>query len=114
MSFINKYIPIPKQISDSSDLCYIIEGLCISMICYLFYIELAPGMGGIMFRPWSDGKIHFNPLGALPILKYPFQSKEFWKPEFWDINFITFTTLGAILYYTYKKYVDLLLEIQNI
>jgi hypothetical protein len=96
------------------DIRYLIEGMTFSGLCFLLYIELAPGMGGILFRPWSDGKIHFNPLGALPLMRYPLESKVFWQPEYWDINFFTFTTIGTLLFYTFRKYIDLLKEIQNI
>jgi len=71
-------------------------------------------MGGILFRPWSDGKTHFNPLGALPMLKYPFEKKDFWRPELWDLNFIVFTVFGTLIYYIFRKYMGLLIELEEI
>ena len=78
---------------DTKDITYFTEGVILAFFIFICYLELNPKIGGIMFRPWSDGETYFNPLGIIPILKYPFQSNHFWKPENWDLNFITFSAL---------------------
>jgi len=103
-----------QYVQTNEDLIYILEGAFLSLFIFLLYIEFSPGMGGILFRPWSDGKMHFNPLGALPMFQYPFREVHFWKPENWDLNFIIFTALGTLIYYTFRKYLKLLAEIQQL
>lgn len=85
---------------------YYIQGLIISFIIYLFYIELNPGIGGIFIRPDSKGSFRFRISGVFPMLKYPFTSLNFWKPANWDMNFIVFTGFGATLYTGLKYFLN--------
>tara|TARA_R100001163_G_C5068020_1_gene207713 strand:+ start:5876 stop:6232 length:357 start_codon:yes stop_codon:yes gene_type:complete len=86
---------------------YYFQGLLLSFIIYLFYIELNPKMGGIFFRPDSTGTFKFNFLGAGPMLSYPFKSLNFWNPNNWDLNWIVFSNIGAVLYTLLKYYQNL-------
>lgn len=85
---------------------YYIQGLVLSLVIYLFYLELNPGIGGIFMRPDSTGHTKFRLGGVVPILKYPFQSVEFWKPKNWDLNFLIFTGAGAGIYAGLKYYLN--------
>jgi hypothetical protein len=74
------------------------QGSLLSFVAYLVYLETNPKIGGIIIRPGSDMKRHFNLTGVIPMLKYPFQSLDFWYPTMWDLNFIIFTQVGAAIY----------------
>ena len=86
---------------------YYLQGLLLSFVIYLFYIELNPKMGGIFFRPDSTGTFKFNFWGAGPMLSYPFKSFNFWRLENWDLNWLVFSNIGAILYTLLKYYQNL-------
>lgn len=89
---------------------YYLQGAILSFIIWLLYLELSPKLGGIFFRPDSTGKFRFRLEGVLPMLAYPFQSVEFWKPTNWDLNFIVSSGLGGIIYALLKYYQSTLLE----
>ena len=82
---------------------YYLQGLVLSWVIFLFYLELNPKIGGIFFRPDSTGEMRFRLGGVVPMLYYPFQSINFWYPWNWDLNFLVFTNLGAGVY-TLLKY----------
>ena len=72
-----------------------IVGNALSFMLFMLYLETSNKIGGILRRPCSDGRVHFNIQGIVPVLKYPFQSTHFWWPHFWDSNFIVFTQTGT-------------------
>lgn|SRR3989304_7726426 len=81
-----------------------LTGLLLSFIAFGIWIEKSPKMGGIFVRPGPDGRKHFNLEGILPMLKYPFQSIQFWKPQYWDLNFIVFTQVLTVTFMAIKAY----------
>lgn len=84
--------------SDQNLTQYFGEGLGASFLLYLLLLETRSDMGGFFYRPNDDGGQSFVLSGALPILTYPFRSLEFWSPRNYDLNFITFSLLGAGTY----------------
>jgi len=83
-----------------------VQGLILSFIAYGIYLEMSPTMGGIFIRLGPDNRKHFNLGGILPMLKYPFQSFNFWRPDYWDLNFIIFTQVGTGAYMLLKNYLN--------
>lgn len=77
---------------------YYVQGLTIGLILYFLYMEFNPKIGGIFLRPDSRGITRFRFKGILPVLKYPFQSFNFWLPQNWDLNFIMFSNFWAMVY----------------
>lgn len=75
-----------------------LQGLFLSFMIYMLYVETNPKMGGIFFRPDSTGVFKFSLLGIVPLLLYPFKSLDFWYPWNWDLNFIMFSNIGAFIY----------------
>ena len=83
---------------------YYFQGALLSFVIWLLYLELSPKLGGIFFRPDSTGLFRFRLEGVSPMLKYPFQSLEFWKPTNWDLNFMVSSSLGGLIYASLKYY----------
>jgi hypothetical protein len=79
-------------------------GNLISFLIYCLYLEVNPQIGGIFIRPNSKGERTFNANGIIPMLKYPFENGTFWNPENWDLNWITFTQIGAGVYTLMKNF----------
>lgn len=95
---------IPLLLAENNLLNYYAQGSALSLVIFLFYLELNPAIGGIFLRPDSLGKTKFRLQGIIPVLKYPFQSWDFWKPCNWDLNFIMFTGIGSMIYTILKYY----------
>lgn len=108
-SFFQSSLPIyyeylVEYISDNPLTNYYFQGLIMSFLIWLLYLELSPKLGGIFFRPDSNGDFHFRLSGVMPMLLYPFQSLNFWYPQNWDLNFIMFSQIGAFIYTLLKYY----------
>jgi hypothetical protein len=89
---------------------FYLQGAVLSFMIWLLYLELSPKLGGIFFRPDSTGTFRFRLGGVLPMLAYPFQSIEFWKPTNWDLNFIVSSSLGGLVYSLLKYYQSIIME----
>lgn len=85
---------------------YYLQGILISGMIFFFYLELSPQIGGIFYRPDSEGLTKFNIMGVVPMLLHPFKSFDFWYPRNWDLNFIVFTQMGALIYVLLKSYTN--------
>jgi len=103
-SMPNYYSEITNYLSDNPLTNYYFQGLVMSFIIWLLYLELSPKLGGIFFRPDSSGNFRFRLGGVIPMLLYPFQSLDFWYPNNWDLNFIMFSQIGALIYTLLKCY----------
>jgi hypothetical protein len=69
-------------------------------ILWLFYLELSPRIGGIVFRPNSDGNLVFSTNSIINITFYPFKNYSLWYPTFWDLNiFIILLLILSIFYF---------------
>jgi len=75
-----------------------LQGLCLSFVIWMLYLELSPTLGGIFFRPDSSGISKFRLDGVIPMLTHPFKDLTFWYPQNWDLNFIMSSNVGAIIY----------------
>ena len=82
---------------------YYLQGIFLSGMIFFFYLELSPQIGGIFYRPDSTGETKFNITGVIPMLLHPFKSFDFWHPRNWDLNFIVFTQIGALVYVILKS-----------
>ncbi|MEX0596658.1 MAG: hypothetical protein WD512_09165 [Candidatus Paceibacterota bacterium] len=81
---------------------YYLQGLSISFVIWMLYLELNPKLGGIFFRPDSNNVPKFKFTNVIPMLKYPFQNWNFWYPSNWDLNFMIFSNIGSIIYTVLK------------
>ena len=83
-----------------------LQGLILSSIFFGIYLEMKwlSKMGGIFIRPGPDNRKHFSLSGIVPMLKYPFQSLNYWRPSYWDLNFIIFTQVGTAIYMVLKSH----------
>ena len=50
----------------------------ISLLIYLAYLELSPGLGNIWFRYNSNNIRCINILGAISMILYPLKNLTFW------------------------------------
>ncbi len=76
---------------------YILLGSIIGFIYFLYELE-SPSMGGVIFRPNSDGIIQISWDSILNILVAPFKYLHFWTNyELFSINWIIMTTLGGLI-----------------
>ena len=75
------------------------KGVLLSSIFYIIYLEISPGMGNIWLRPDSDNKIYINFESLVNIMFiYPFQSWNFWKIEFWDLNWPLLSFVSGLFF----------------
>lgn len=64
--------------------------LLLSLIIYLAYLELSPGLGNIWFRLNADNVRTINIMSALNMIFYPLKNITFWSVENWDLNFFIY------------------------
>jgi hypothetical protein len=77
----------------------IILGGIIGFIYFLYELE-SPSMGGILFRPNSDGIKEFSIGSLINIMIAPFRYINFWTDiNLHSINWIITTGIGCLLYY---------------
>ena len=62
----------------------------LSLIIYLSYLELSPGLGNIWFRLNADNVRVINIMGALNMIFYPIKDLSFWSIKNWDLNFFIY------------------------
>lgn len=74
----------------------------ISLLIYLAYLELSPGLGNIWFRYNSNNIRCINILGAISMILYPLKNLTFWYVQNWDLNFFIYYILIKILSYIYE------------
>ena len=70
--------------------------LSVFLVVFVLWCEI--GIGNILFRPNSNGKINFLPHGWIPLVVAPLKHKEFWNTDLVMFNiFIVFLffLLGA-------------------
>lgn len=77
----------------------------LSLIIYLSYLELSPGLGNIWFRINSNNIRCINILGAINMILYPLKNITFWYINNWDLNFFMYYIFFNIILYIYDKYV---------
>lgn len=70
----------------------------ISLIVYLSYLELSPGLGNIWYRLNADNIRVINLFSALNMLLYPLKNITFWYIKNWDLNFFIYY---IFIYYIY-------------
>lgn len=74
----------------------------LSLIIYLSYLELSPGLGNIWFRLNVDNVRVINIIGALNMIFYPIKDLSFWSIENWDLNFFIYYILLFFINYFIK------------
>jgi hypothetical protein len=88
-----------------------IIGFILGFIYFLFELE-SPNMGGVLFRPNSDGIIVFSFESLINIMIAPFRYISFWTNyELYSINWIITTLIGGFLYYIFFIILDKLNEL---
>jgi len=86
---------------------YFVQGSLLSLLIWMIYVEFH--VGGIFVRPGSDGESHFNPLGIIPMMTYPFRQLHFWVPSSWDLNWIIFSGVGGLAFAGLQYYLKIYL-----
>jgi Cu-Zn family superoxide dismutase len=81
--------------------------LFIVFIIWLFYLELSPKLGKIIFRPNAKGSTTFNLSGLGSMMIRPFTDLTFWYPRFWDLNIYMLWIITAIIYYLIYRNLNL-------
>lgn len=73
-----------------------------SLIIYLTYLELSPGLGNIWFRFNADNVRVINIMGALNMIIHPLKNLTFWSIENWDLNFFIYYIFLCFINYFIK------------
>ena len=71
------------------------------VLFYLLYIEFSPGMGNIW---WRDNKLFLT--GAVSMLTEPLYNKTLWSPYLWDLNFVVWCVVFALISLSVRKLND--------
>ena len=71
--------------------------ILLSLLVYLSYLELSPGLGNIWYRLNADNIRVINFLSALNMILYPLKNITFWYFENWDLNFFIYYIFFRIL-----------------
>lgn len=74
---------------------------CSLVLTYLLYIEFSPGMGNIW---WRDNKLFLT--GAVSMLTEPLYNKTLWSPYLWDLNFVVWCVVFALISLSIRKLND--------
>lgn len=78
-------------------------GGIIGFIYFLYELE-SPSMGGILFRPNSDGIKEFSFGSLVGIIFAPFKYMNFWTDKsLWSINWILTVGIGCLIGYIIKN-----------
>lgn len=72
--------------------------ILLSIILYLSYLELSPGLGNIWFRLNSDNIRVLNIFSGINMMLYPLQNISFWYINNWDLNIFIYYIFLKILY----------------
>ena len=86
--------------------------LLISLILYLSYLELSPGLGNIWYRFNSNNVRCISIMGALNMIFYPLRNITFWYISNWDLNFFMYYFIIKILICVVKSYTTETSDIQ--
>lgn len=76
--------------------------LFITIIVWLFNLEVNPSLGHVWLRPDPEGKIIFAWKSLILLLIEPLKNPYFWELRNWDINF--YTLFGLV--YTVTRILD--------
>lgn len=76
--------------------------LLIVFVFWLLYLELSPGLGGILVRPNSSGTRTFSLGGVWTLMKKPLSDGMYWYPKFWDLNIYMLWLIACIVYFLLK------------
>ncbi len=75
-----------------------IFGFIIGFIIFLFELE-SPTMGGVLFRPNSDGIMVFSLGSLITIMIAPFKYLDFWTNyELITVNWIIMSLIGGLIF----------------
>lgn len=72
-------------------------GMLLGTVFFIFYVELSPTMGGILFRPCESGKKVFMPRSLFNLMLTPLQQKYMWRPNFLIINWFFVAGTGGLV-----------------
>ena len=75
-----------------------------SLIFYLAYLELSPGLGNIWYRLNSENIKVINFTIMINMLVQPIHNLSFWNFENWDLNFFIYYVIIKILFNIYNGY----------
>ncbi len=73
--------------------------LVFATILYILYLAVLPDMEGIVFRKDSNNKTFFSYKGVIDMCIQPFKSKNFWRMDMLDINYVVFLLTYFLIYY---------------
>ena len=76
--------------------------IIVSLLGYMTYIELSPGMGNIWYRYNSDNKKYISISSLVNILVYPLYDINMWYPKLWDINYFIWLLITYYLFIIIK------------
>jgi len=79
-----------------------------SGLIFLIYLEASPNIRNVWYRMGNDGKRHLNIPSLLHFLSRPFKDRLLWHPRMWDLNWITFTICGTMLYVLIRRSYNLI------
>ena len=71
---------------------------CSLALIYLLYIEFSPGMGNIW---WREKRLFLT--GAVSMLAEPLYNKTIWSPYLWDLNFVVWCVVFALISLSVRK-----------
>tara|TARA_Y100000590_G_C15537582_1_gene945636 strand:- start:329 stop:571 length:243 start_codon:yes stop_codon:yes gene_type:complete len=74
----------------------------ISLLVYLAYLELSPGLGNIWFRLNANNIRVINLFSALNMILYPLKNLTFWYFENWDLNFFIYYIILKLVFNLYN------------
>ena len=77
--------------------------IIIFLLIHIYFIYDLHLIGGILFRPNSQGRMIFSPESILEIIKAPLKIKEFWSTELIKSNYYFLLLIGLILSLIYSK-----------
>lgn len=76
-----------------------------STLCFIIYIELAPGMGNVWYRTNEFGSRSIRIDNLINYIKQPFISSLMWHPSMYDLNYLIFISvfmlIGIVIYVFY-------------
>lgn len=81
-----------------------LEAIPLGFLNWLLYLELHPQLGNIWYRIDVTGNRSLNFDSIFALIKKPFTEIIYWYPQWFDLNFITFTGIFTIYYSLLKNY----------
>jgi len=96
MKFLHKFIKHVITSEDTKKDLY--RGSILGFILFVLYLEISPKLGNIWYRYDSTGVRTIQVDSFVNYITYPFKNSLLWKPENWDLNFITVSGLVGLGY----------------